>query len=202
MYFCRFKMDFEDAIVKGFSSPSSKFCISTEFNRTIKSSELAQQIRDVGNKMYTKCNHNASVHEKIWDSYLCSKALAPKNSEALATAYSNMSVLLFHLCKYEDCIKDVDRALKISTSFFLKVKLLCRKAKCLAALGSSSETDSLLGAAKNCLKEISDEDNNKEELSLLIIKAEVSLENSRTNLKIHRYEKNCANILKISSQIP
>lgn len=67
------------------------------------------------------------MHEQIWQSYAISIALSPIGSETLAVSYGNMSALLYHLNKYEDCIKNIDMAMNITKSIPLKIKHLCRK---------------------------------------------------------------------------
>ena len=62
---------------------------------------------------------------------------APKDSHELALAYSNRSAFLFHIKKFKHCLKDIDRALLIKISIPTRIKLICRKAKCSAILGSN-----------------------------------------------------------------
>lgn len=104
----------------------------------IKDPVLSKAARSEGNELYKKVNHNSEVHEIIHHKYTLSISLAPASSEELALAYGNRSAVLFHLSKFDDCVQDIDRALSITKSNILKTKLLCRKAKCLAAVGSSS----------------------------------------------------------------
>lgn len=74
------------------------------------------------------------MHAKILSHYSRSIALAPIESEALALGYGNRSAFLLRISKYKDSILDIDRALKITNSKILKIKLLCRKIECLKNL--------------------------------------------------------------------
>lgn len=97
------------------------------------------ECRKRGNDVYISSkSHDGKVHEQAWKLYTQSIALAPNNSEALALGYGNRSALLFHLEKYEHCVQDCDRAVKITKSKLLKAKLLARKAECLTLLNSTA----------------------------------------------------------------
>ena len=129
-------MDFkniEKLILLELSSTYSRRFMSLDFNRKAKHNELSEKSRKVGNEMFMRPGHNADVHEKIWDCYSASVALAPSRSATLAFAYGNRSALLLHLRKYEDSVRDIDKALRITEQIPLRVKLLCRKAECWIA---------------------------------------------------------------------
>lgn len=100
-----------------------------------KESKESIDARKEGNKLFVGRPHNAQIHEKIWKYYSQSIAKAPVGSEELSCAYSNRSAFLLHIGKLEDSVKDIDRALEITQSNCLKVKLLCRKLHCFSALG-------------------------------------------------------------------
>lgn len=99
-----------------------------------KCAKTSLELRQEGNAIFRNNSHDASVHERAWKMYTKSIALAPHGSEELAFAFGNRSAVLVHLCKYEDCIEDIDRATKITTSDHLKAKLLIRKVECLSVL--------------------------------------------------------------------
>lgn len=105
-------------------------------NIFVKNSDKSVQIRKQGNKLFTQKNHTSKIHEQIWKCYCRSIATAHNSSEELAAGYANRSALLIHLKKYEDCNVDIERALKITTSDSLKVKLYCRQVECFVALRS------------------------------------------------------------------
>lgn len=114
--------------IKNILSSSSSIVIKFE-----KSKKYSIAYREKGNMIY-KEPHDANVHFKIWKFYSKSIACAPLNSKELARGYANRSAFLIHLKKYEDCVKDIDRALLITNSCKLKIKLLCRKTIALIAL--------------------------------------------------------------------
>lgn len=99
-----------------------------------KDQNHAISVRLAGNKLFARKDHGAKIHEEIWKLYSCSIAFAFDGSEELAAGYSNRSALLLHLCKYKDCLMDISRALKITASDSMKVKLFCRQCECLVAL--------------------------------------------------------------------
>ena len=104
-----------------------------------KCSKSSVKFRIQGNRLFVKKNHTLEIHEKIWMLYTASIALAVSKSEELAAGYANRSALLMHLRKYDDSLRDIDRALKITSFDCLKVKLLCRKAKCSVLLKNGIE---------------------------------------------------------------
>lgn len=113
-----------------------------------KSREKSVDTRKEGNRLFGKKDHTAKAHEKIWKLYTTSIATAVKGSEELAAGYANRSTLLLHLRKYEECSTDVERALKLTDSEPLRVKLLCRMTECFVALQEGTAT-----RARTCLRE-------------------------------------------------
>lgn len=132
--------------------------------------EFSKIVRLGANQKFNQKNHDLKLHEKIWTDYSSSIAMAPKGSEALATAYGNRSAILLHLSKFTKSIEDIDRALSITKSNDLKTKLLCRKVKCLAAIGSVAEIEKTLQKARYFLERT--ELSNKEGLLMLLAEAE------------------------------
>lgn len=178
-------MDFTEIVIRELNSDHSKIFMASEFKQSKKNSELAKQMRLIGNHMFYKCTHDVKIHETIWDSYLNSIALAPTESEELALSYTNLSELLYHFKKYQDCIETVDRALEITESPVLKVKLLCRKANSLQALRKEEKFD-ILKEAEIWLEKISNQEKNKEKYVKLVKKTnlllnEVAANNQRYN---------------------
>ncbi|KAJ8674754.1 hypothetical protein QAD02_010540 [Eretmocerus hayati] len=104
--------------------------------RVSKSSTASDALRKAGNDMFKNIPHNAHSHEQVWKMYSMSIAVAEKNTEGLALAYENRSAMLFHLGKFEACIKDIDRALEISQNIPFKIELLCRKIRCMHTLNA------------------------------------------------------------------
>ncbi|KAJ8675820.1 hypothetical protein QAD02_011606 [Eretmocerus hayati] len=101
---------------------------------SMKSSN-AEELRFQGNDLFNKNGHDTCVHFAILEKYNQSIAFSPLKSETLALAYGNKSAILEHIRQYKESILSIDRAVKITMSAPLKVKLHCRKAKCMMALG-------------------------------------------------------------------
>ena len=163
---------------------NSRRLVSLEFNPQTKHIKSSEEARKRGNKMFTRSSHNADVHEKIWGFYSASVALAPSGSATLAFAYANRSALLLHLRKYEDSVRDIDAALKITEQIPLRVKLLCRKAECLIALGKP-EKHVPLEEAKSLLEKINDNDDEKARLLKTFNKTKIVFE--KDQVEVSRY---------------
>lgn len=141
-----------------------------------KSSKESKVARAKGNDMYLNSKHDANVHGEIWKLYSQSIALAERDSPELALAYGNRSALLLHLCKYQECIRDIDRALRIAKQDSFKVKLYCRKVECLNALGSK-DAKTAWEEAKSHLSKVKKEDL-PDGLSSMVDKAKVIVGNN------------------------
>ena len=139
------------------NSNFSKKLMKEEYLCIAKNSDLADGIRQEGNTIFTGIDHNTEMHEQAWKFYSISIATAEPNTEALALAYGNRSAVLIHLLKYEPCMADIDRAVEITTNDSLKIKLLCRKVKCLIALGRKEEGEDIITIAQELLERIEDE---------------------------------------------
>ncbi|KAJ8665313.1 hypothetical protein QAD02_006975 [Eretmocerus hayati] len=66
-----------------------------------KSSKKSTEMRKKGNDLFKKKKHDESDHRRILHFYNCSIAHATPNSEELALAYSNRSVLWLHTKKFD-----------------------------------------------------------------------------------------------------
>lgn len=155
-------MDREKAILKNAFSAHKNTVLknlldtSKNFQRIAKPSEASEAFRKEGNCLYMRKPHDSYTHTQIFQHYCRAILTAPNGSECLALGYGNRSAFLLHINKFEDCIKDIDRAVKITRSNELKVKLLCRKAECLKKLGSSEADVALQEANKHMDKVDSD----------------------------------------------
>ncbi|XP_033336685.2 protein-lysine N-methyltransferase SMYD4 [Megalopta genalis] len=99
-----------------------------------KNAEEAEKFRAQGNKIYvSKPLTNVSCIEAL-KLYTESIANAPCSSKQLALAYGNRSAVLLKLHRYEECIRDIERALVLSCPDNSKAKLYMRKAESLKAL--------------------------------------------------------------------
>lgn len=154
--------DFQESFAK------HKFCF------TAKSCKISTEARQEGNQLYKRKDHNAEVHKNIFSLYSKSIAFAPNPTEELALAYGNRSALLLHLKNYRECITDVGRAISITKSNALKIKLLCRRVECLIAVGSPKGQESL-GEAIDIFDRISENDQDRDNLAKLIEKCKISL---------------------------
>lgn len=102
------------------------------FNRNCKQkdSERSIKLREHGNRSFKNGQHKKAVRE-----YTESVVYAEDSSDDLAWGYANRSAALYKLEKYDDCIKDIDRALNLKIPNTSKTGLYKRKGLCQRALG-------------------------------------------------------------------
>lgn len=179
-----------------------------------KRANIATKIRNEGNDLYVSKNHDGSRHLEILRLYCKSIAYAPKDSEELAISYSNRSMLMLHFKKYDKCLLDIHRALQITSSNKLKVKLLIRKAECIQAGDLDWEEDLevddresavevILGQAEYLTNEISDKKDleSKKSLKKLLTRTRNGLKDIKTH-KIGKSEKKIFAHLESVGEIP
>lgn len=150
-----------------------------------KNTVLSNLTRTEGNKIVGNKKHDSDVHEEIWKFYSKSIALASKNSEELAQGYGNRSYILLHLNKFEDAIKDIDRAVAITNSDALKIKLLCRKITCLTELGQNEEKKKTWKLAESVFNGM-DESLRNERLDKILKEAEDRLSNNKADIILEK----------------
>ncbi|XP_050534330.1 uncharacterized protein LOC126901694 isoform X2 [Daktulosphaira vitifoliae] len=100
-----------------------------------KNNIMADKLRSRGNDEF-KSNKN----EESLSLYTKALMVAPVDSVHYALAVANRSAVLYHMCEYSCCIKDVDRAL-LSGMYpqELTYKLLERKGNCFWKLGKKTQ---------------------------------------------------------------
>lgn len=157
--------------------------------RNLKSLDASEKVRKEGNALFLKSVHSDALHAEVFELYCKSIAFAPSGSEALALAYGNRSAFLLHIKKYDKSIEDVNKALEITNSNALRVKMLCRKINSLIALDTHVD-DSYLESAKNYFDKIDDSEENKERLLKLINETKELLNSSKQKVvKIRQNQK-------------
>lgn len=141
-----------------FFDKNSAKCIK----RNSKNAEASEKARIIGNELFNSGFLRDEDYEDIRKWYSEAIAMAPPNSELLALAYGNRSCLLLTICRFKECIKDIIRALAITSSNVLKVKLLCRKMTCFGHLGTEiSKKKSLMKEIENHVKLVDAKDKNE-----------------------------------------
>uniref|UniRef100_A0ABD2VX96 SET domain-containing protein n=1 Tax=Trichogramma kaykai TaxID=54128 RepID=A0ABD2VX96_9HYME len=130
------------AIIYTLSRPQCKdFASRLDIKYKIKNGRESAQARKEGTDLENKENHTDEDHKMILCLYNKSIAYAPRESKQLMYAYSNQAYSLMHVDKFNEAIDRLDRAIQLTDSIQLKLKLYCQKAICLAALGSSVKDD-------------------------------------------------------------
>ena len=117
-----------------------------------KSAVHSDKARQEGNELFRRTSKTNEISKHTFLKYTASIAYAPMGSENLSLAFGNRSILLLHALKLEESIQDIDRALRITNSNSLKIKLLCRKVECLKRLGKC-DTQNILDKAISLVSE-------------------------------------------------
>jgi tetratricopeptide (TPR) repeat protein len=110
-------------------------------NMKSKNKSLSLSLRQEGNVAYQKQNH-MKAHEL----YTCSIAAAPMDSEDLALAYANRSAALLKMGLFQECIIDIQHALRLGYPETLCFKLFLRLGQCYRNLANKAK------AAENFLQ--------------------------------------------------
>nr|XP_019952570.1 PREDICTED: SET and MYND domain-containing protein 4 [Paralichthys olivaceus] len=111
-----------------------------------KDTERAAKCREKGNCSFRSRDHTAAALH-----YSQGVCFAPLRSEQLPLCYANRSAALYHLQLHQECLNDIDRALKNGYPSHLLHKLEERRTQCLKHIsGGQKEKDDRHGpASKN-----------------------------------------------------
>ncbi|CAG2061728.1 unnamed protein product, partial [Timema podura] len=93
----------------------------------LKSESKSLICRNKGNNKYKLHDDEGSL-----ELYTESVRYAPRGSSDLALAYANRSAVLLHMGYYQECLRDIDLALKNNYPQHLRHKLEARQGQCLA----------------------------------------------------------------------
>ncbi|XP_044020550.1 SET and MYND domain-containing protein 4-like isoform X1 [Aphidius gifuensis] len=102
--------------------------------------------RTTGNNKY-KNSRNKDYLSKSIEAYTKSIAFAPVGSSELSLAYANRSAALFKARLYQDCLLDIERAIKAGYPDHLKTKLFIRQSLCFKALNPNSRLEGCISNA-------------------------------------------------------
>ena len=147
-----------------------------------KSVSLSEKLRLEGNELFKRPNKDDETNKNIFLKYTQSIALAPKDSNHLALAFGNRSAFLLNTRKLEESIEDIDRALRITNSEALEIKLICRKVECLKRLGKYDD-DKILNKALSLVTNFEKGSELREYYDKIIEKAKGKFEIYRNNAK-------------------
>lgn len=118
--------------------------------------------------------HNKKLHSIMWSSFSYCISQSFSNAELHAVSWERRSEFYFHLKKYDASIHDIEKSLQTTKSSDSRIKLYCRKAMCLIALGKPMD-DSLIKATAE-LEKVENK-SEKNDLKLLIDKAQEARNN-------------------------
>ncbi|XP_043683945.1 SET and MYND domain-containing protein 4-like [Vespula pensylvanica] len=120
-------------------------------NRESKSIEKAKIFKDIGNKDFQAKNYTSSIQ-----SYTKVALYAPADSEVLPLAIANRSAALYHLGKYEDCIKNIELAIKLEYPEKLRHKLYLRAVQSYLKLGKPTKAKEALVRVREIMTKCTD----------------------------------------------
>ncbi|XP_052802210.1 SET and MYND domain-containing protein 4-like [Mya arenaria] len=129
-------------------SASSRDWVQAFFNSCLdkegKSSEKAQELRNVGNQMFQRKQYKQALA-----TYTKAIFSAPATSGDLALAYGNRSAALFRLSDFQACLSDIEAAIQTQLPNSSIYKLYMRKAQCLQKLNRWQELERLTEEIEN-----------------------------------------------------
>lgn len=157
-----------------------------------KDAKRSEDLRQQGNTVIVANPLTSQTCVSALKLYTASIAYAPCSSVQLALAYANRSAMLKQICKYEECIQDIDRALALTYPDNLKFKLYVRKVKCLDALNHSN-IDDTIKEAEQWLENMSLDDKSRKHCS-------EKLTSIKQTLNSHKSKKE--NAIRCQSECP
>uniref|UniRef100_A0A8C7XD89 Protein-lysine N-methyltransferase SMYD4 n=1 Tax=Oryzias sinensis TaxID=183150 RepID=A0A8C7XD89_9TELE len=101
-----------------------------------KDAEEAVKYRERGNSHFKAADYRTAA--LLYSQGVC---FAPCCSEQLSVCYANRSAALYHLKHYQDCLDDIERALKAGYPSHLAHKLQDRRTMCLNQLSKKASED-------------------------------------------------------------
>uniref|UniRef100_W5MH53 Protein-lysine N-methyltransferase SMYD4 n=1 Tax=Lepisosteus oculatus TaxID=7918 RepID=W5MH53_LEPOC len=108
-----------------------------------KSPDCARLLREQGNGKFKARDYLGALLR-----YSKGVCQADPGSQELALCLANRSAALFHLAQYQECLRDIRRALSQGYPGHLEPKLLARRAECLSQLERAREEE------EECLRDI------------------------------------------------
>ncbi|XP_076292366.1 protein-lysine N-methyltransferase SMYD4 [Lasioglossum baleicum] len=121
----------------------SDYDIIPEVHYDLKNDKKSEELRTQANRIFVS---SPLTHYNCIDAlklYTQSIANAPCSSKQLAISYANRSAVLYKLRKYEESIKDIDRALALPYPDNLKFKVNTRRTACLEGLQKQKYSDNI-----------------------------------------------------------
>lgn len=129
----------------------------------LKSPAHSSKLRADGNEKFKYKDYASSI-----ELFTESMAHASYNSKEMALAVANRSAALFYLGAYEECLKDIELALRNSYPESLRYKLYTRKAECMDKLKRYQEAIDAYNCALELLKHANLGDGEEKELQIIM----------------------------------
>ncbi|XP_054004754.1 SET and MYND domain-containing protein 4-like isoform X1 [Hylaeus anthracinus] len=156
-----------------------------------KSIERAQVLNTMGNQEFKKKNYLLSIQ-----SYTKCALYAPINSNELSVAIANRSAALFYLNRYDECVKDINLAIKLNYPKNLHYKLYLRAVQCYLKLGKQKLAEQTLSTLHEIV--------NNPDYITLSIKDDIEKRISEITFNVSCTQndtKDMSNLLKLKSEI-
>ncbi|KAK2147238.1 hypothetical protein LSH36_562g00036 [Paralvinella palmiformis] len=145
----------EDRFSYIWSLPPVHEVIQLEEEYSGKSSTEAAKFRQKGNKYFQNKSYLSAL-----DAYSKSVIQAPVLKEGgqgdneLALSYGNRSATLYHLCRYRDCLDDIELAFQSGYPKDSCYKLFDRRGKCYLAMGKGNSARESFTKALECIQSL------------------------------------------------
>ncbi|OAD52317.1 SET and MYND domain-containing protein 4 [Eufriesea mexicana] len=144
----------------------------------------------MGNKEF-----QAKDYVKSIELYTKCAQYAPANSCELPIAIANRSASLFYLNRYDDCIKDIELAIKLNYPKHLQYKLYLRAIQCYLKLNKQHLADEMLSKLQKIIHDSDIETSMKDSIKLKIHSI------TDTELCVQNIVQNTNDLLRLKSQI-
>ncbi|RWS00905.1 SET and MYND domain-containing protein 4-like protein, partial [Dinothrombium tinctorium] len=115
-----------------------------------------------GNEYFMNSNYTQAL--RYYNQAILHSSQIEKKVSVLSFCLANRSAVFYHLKRFNDCIQDIDDAIKFCYPVERLPKLLCRKSLCLKYLGNESEARLCLEQGEKLLTDFVKDDSIKEKM--------------------------------------
>ncbi|XP_015109528.1 SET and MYND domain-containing protein 4 [Diachasma alloeum] len=119
-------------------------------HKSSKSSKCAKKFKDIGNDSFKRRDYIKSL-----SSYTESAKFSSVNRDDFSVAVANRSASLFHMCRYKECLEDLEVAIEAGYPRKLVYKVHLRAAQCYIKLRKSEAAEDEIRKARDVI--VSDE---------------------------------------------
>ncbi|XP_063982204.1 SET and MYND domain-containing protein 4-like [Diachasmimorpha longicaudata] len=115
-------------------------------HKSSKSPETAKRFRDIGNDSFKKRDYVKSL-----TSYTESAKFSSVDEDDFSVVIANRSASLFHMCRYQECLEDIEMAIEAGYPQKLMHKVYLRAAQCHIKLRESKAAEEELRKTRDSI---------------------------------------------------